>query len=72
MAKVSLTHLDKMFWPKEGFTKGDVIRYYDRVADVILPYLAQSADGPQSASQRHQGCELFPKECRPASSAAVS
>ena len=39
MAKVSLTHLDKIFWPKEGFTKGDVIRYYDRVADVILPYL---------------------------------
>jgi bifunctional non-homologous end joining protein LigD len=33
------THLDKIFWPKEGFTKGDVIRYYDRVADVILPYL---------------------------------
>lgn len=39
MTKVSLTHLDKVFWPKEGFTKGDVIRYYDRVADVILPYL---------------------------------
>jgi bifunctional non-homologous end joining protein LigD len=39
MAKVSLTHLDKIFWPKEGYTKGDVIRYYDRVADVILPYL---------------------------------
>ena len=39
MTKVSLTHLDKIFWPKEGYTKGDVIRYYDRVADVILPYL---------------------------------
>ena len=39
MVKVSLTHLDKIFWPKEGYTKGDVIRYYDRVADVILPYL---------------------------------
>jgi bifunctional non-homologous end joining protein LigD len=39
MAKASFTHLDKIFWPKEGFTKGDVIRYYDRVSDVILPYL---------------------------------
>jgi bifunctional non-homologous end joining protein LigD len=39
MTKVTLTHLDKIFWPKEGFTKGDVIRYYERVADVILPYL---------------------------------
>lgn len=39
MTKVSLTHLDKVFWPKEGFTKGDVVRYYDRVAEYILPYL---------------------------------
>lgn len=39
MAKVSLTHLDKIFWPREGFTKGDVVRYYGRVANVILPYL---------------------------------
>jgi bifunctional non-homologous end joining protein LigD len=33
------THLDKIFWPKEKITKGDVIRYYERIADVILPYL---------------------------------
>jgi len=39
MAKKPFTHLDKIFWPQEGYTKGDVIRYYDRVADVILPYL---------------------------------
>jgi len=39
MAKSAFSNLDKIFWPKEGFTKGDVIRYYDRVADVILPYL---------------------------------
>ncbi|MGZ5935056.1 MAG: non-homologous end-joining DNA ligase [Rhizomicrobium sp.] len=39
MAKAKLTHLDKVFWPREGYTKGDVIRYYERVADAILPYL---------------------------------
>ncbi len=33
------THLDKIFWPKEGYSKGDVIEYYDRMAHVILPYL---------------------------------
>jgi bifunctional non-homologous end joining protein LigD len=33
------THLDKVFWPDEGYTKGDVIAYYDRMADTILPYL---------------------------------
>ncbi len=33
------TNPDKIFWPKEGYTKGDVIRYYARVAPFMLPYL---------------------------------
>lgn len=39
MTKVELRNLDKIFWPKEGYTKGDVIQYYDRMAGFILPYL---------------------------------
>lgn len=39
MTGPTLTHLDKVFWPKEGYTKGDVIRYYDRISNRILPYL---------------------------------
>lgn len=39
MRKVALTNPDKVFWPREGYTKGDVVRYYARVASVILPYL---------------------------------
>ena len=39
MIKGRFTHLDKLFWPNEGFTKGDLIRYYGRIAKVILPYL---------------------------------
>jgi len=34
-----LTNLDKIFWPEEKYTKGDVIAYYDAVAPTILPYL---------------------------------
>ncbi|MCC6947371.1 MAG: non-homologous end-joining DNA ligase [Bradyrhizobiaceae bacterium] len=37
--KGRFTRLDKVFWPKEGFTKGDVIRYYDRATEYVLPYL---------------------------------
>ncbi|HEY1038446.1 MAG TPA: DNA ligase D [Bacteroidia bacterium] len=37
--KVQLTNLDKIFWPEEGLTKGDVINYYQNMADYILPYL---------------------------------
>ena len=33
------TNLKKVFWPAEGYTKGDLIRYYDSVAPLLLPYL---------------------------------
>ncbi|HEV2914970.1 MAG TPA: non-homologous end-joining DNA ligase [Pyrinomonadaceae bacterium] len=36
---VSLTHLDKVYWPEDGYTKGDLIRYYYEVSKYILPYL---------------------------------
>jgi bifunctional non-homologous end joining protein LigD len=36
---VRLTNLKKIFWPAEGYTKGDLVAYYDRVAPLMLPYL---------------------------------
>ncbi len=36
---VSLTNLDKVYWPDEDYTKGDLIRYYYEVSKYILPYL---------------------------------
>lgn len=36
---ITLTHLEKIYWPESGFTKGDLIRYYHTVAQTILPYL---------------------------------
>lgn len=38
---VTLTNTDKVFFPKEGVTKGDVIRYYAQMVDYILPHLQQ-------------------------------
>lgn len=37
--KVAFSNLDKVFWPDEGHTKGDLIAYYRAVAPWILPYL---------------------------------
>jgi bifunctional non-homologous end joining protein LigD len=34
-----LSNLDKLFWPEEGITKGDLIRYYRDVAPVLVPHL---------------------------------
>jgi bifunctional non-homologous end joining protein LigD len=28
-----------VFWPKQGYTKGDLIRYYETIAEWMLPYL---------------------------------
>jgi bifunctional non-homologous end joining protein LigD len=37
--EVAFSNLTKIFYPDEGYTKGDVIAYYDSVADLILPHL---------------------------------
>jgi len=38
--KLSLTNLDKVLYPGTGFTKGQVIDYYVRIAPALLPHLA--------------------------------
>ncbi|HEY9507874.1 MAG TPA: DNA ligase D [Gemmatimonadales bacterium] len=34
-----LTNTKKVFWPEEGYTKGDLIEYYRAVSPWLLPYL---------------------------------
>ena len=40
---LSLSNLDKVLYPEVGFTKGEVIDYYTRIAPVLLPHLASRA-----------------------------
>lgn len=35
-----ITNRDKVFWPEEGYTKGDLLDYYASVSEHLLPYLA--------------------------------
>jgi bifunctional non-homologous end joining protein LigD len=37
--KLRLSNFDKVLYPKAGFTKGQVIDYYARIAPVLLPHL---------------------------------
>ncbi len=37
--RVHLTNLDKVFWPTEGYTKGDLVAYYRAISQWLLPYL---------------------------------
>jgi bifunctional non-homologous end joining protein LigD len=37
--ELHLSNLTKVFWPDDGYTKGDLITYYRELAPWILPYL---------------------------------
>lgn len=40
---VKLTNLTKLFWPREGITKRDLLQYYADIAPVLLPHLEDRA-----------------------------
>ncbi len=40
---VALTNLNKVFWPDEGITKGDLLQYYADVAPFLVPYMRDRA-----------------------------
>lgn len=52
--ELKFSNLDKVFWPKEGITKRDLINYYYQAAPFILPYLR---DRPQSMNRFPNGIE---------------
>ncbi len=41
--ELKLSNLDKVLYPKAGFTKGEMIDYYARIAPVLIPHLAGRA-----------------------------
>jgi bifunctional non-homologous end joining protein LigD len=38
---VRVTSLDRVYWPEDGITKGDLLAYYRDMAPVLMPYLAE-------------------------------
>jgi bifunctional non-homologous end joining protein LigD len=39
-SRLRLTNLDKVFWPAEGYTKGDLLAYYEAIWPHLAPYLS--------------------------------
>jgi len=61
--RLSLSNLDKVMYPAVGFTKGQVIDYYTRVAPVVLPHLR---DRPLTLKRYPNGVEgqyFYEKRC---------
>lgn len=52
--KVKVSNPTKVFWPDMGITKGDVVDYYQKISDYILPYLK---DRPESLYRSPNGIE---------------
>lgn len=50
--KLQLTNLDKIYWPEEKITKGELIQYYLQISDYILPYLK---DRPENMLRHPNG-----------------
>jgi bifunctional non-homologous end joining protein LigD len=61
--KIQVSNLDKVLYPKVGFTKGQVIDYYIRIASVLLPHLK---DRPVTMKRYPDGVEgefFYEKNC---------
>jgi bifunctional non-homologous end joining protein LigD len=61
--RLSLSNLDKVMYPAVGFTKGQVIDYYTRVAPALLPHLR---DRPLTLKRYPNGVEggyFYEKQC---------
>jgi hypothetical protein len=61
--RLKFTNLDKLFYPKDGYRKRDVLNYYNAVAPLLLPYLK---DRPLSLKRYPNGVDdksFFEKRC---------
>ncbi len=52
--RLKFTNLNKVFYPREGYNKRDLLNYYDAVADLLVPYLR---DRPLSLKRYPDGIE---------------
>lgn len=63
LARPKVTNRDKVIYPATGFTKGQLIDYYARVAPLILPHLAGRAATLKRYPDGVDGKSFFQKRC---------
>jgi bifunctional non-homologous end joining protein LigD len=61
--RLSLSNLDKVLYPETGFTKGEVIDYYARIAPVMLPHIEHRALTFKRFPNGVDGGSFFEKRC---------
>ncbi|WP_197079392.1 non-homologous end-joining DNA ligase [Desulfosporosinus sp. I2] len=62
---LSLSNLDKVYFPEQEISKGELIRYYSEMAPIILPHLKQSPFVMVRYPDGINGDYFYQKECPP-------
>jgi bifunctional non-homologous end joining protein LigD len=62
ISKLELSHLDKVFWPEKGYTKGDLVNYYRGISEVMLPYIKDRPHNLLRQPNGYKGKSFFRKD----------
>lgn len=54
LPNLEFTHLDKIYFPRDKYTKQDLLEYYNEIGDVMMPYLI---DRPQNLNRHPNGID---------------
>jgi bifunctional non-homologous end joining protein LigD len=60
--KLEFSHLDKIFFPEAGYTKGDLIEYYQKIGDTMLSYLKDRPHSLLRQPNGYKGKSFFQKD----------
>src|SRR5215469_10744243 len=61
--RLTLSNLDKVLYPEVGFTKGQVIDYFTRIAPVLLPHLKGRPLTLKRYPEGVRGPHFYEKNC---------
>jgi bifunctional non-homologous end joining protein LigD len=59
---VRLSNLDKLYWPEQRITKGDLLRYYRDIAPTLLPHIRDRPFTMKRYPDGWQGRPFFRKD----------
>jgi bifunctional non-homologous end joining protein LigD len=60
---VQVSHLEKLYWPQTGFTKGEMLHYYQQIAPVVLPYFKDRPVTLRVYPQGVDGVSYYLRDC---------
>jgi bifunctional non-homologous end joining protein LigD len=60
---LSIRHLDRIVYPRSGTTKGELLDYYARIADVMLPHLRERLLHMHRYPEGVEGPRFWQKAC---------